>query len=204
MGRYVSSDAVLIRLQGKVKVTDDPESNPDRLPLLLLNRLISEAEAQVEYDLSTRYFSPFQTVDCGPFSQVPERPTKEIIRTLCELVSVIRVLETDFGRGSSVDASAYALKTQERYDKMIAKLVELRPNTFNVFKYPPLPGLLLNYQVSKVDYGFAGYVSRTDDTGHGGFPALQINDPSQNFWNGFIDANEEHFNEEIVPGEFIG
>lgn len=201
MGRYISQEAVLVRLRGKVKVTDDPEMNPDRLPTALLNRLILEAEGQVEQDLSQRYAAPFQRTDGAPFPALPEAPTKNMIRTLCELLSVVRVLETDFGRGSSNDASKYADSSQKRYDKMIwgdeekkiPGLVTLRPNTFNVFLTPPLPGLRSAPHAAAVDTGFAGYVTRSDDHGHGSYPVQQINSPEENYWNGFIDSDEQNW-----------
>jgi hypothetical protein len=201
MGKYITSEAVIVRLRGKVKVTADPEAEQDRMPLLLLNRLINEAEGQVEQDLSGRYQAPFQTIGGEPFGKLPAHPTQEIIRTLCELLSVVRVLETDFGRGSAVDGSKYADSCEKRYnriiwgdsEKKVPGLVTVRENSFNIFVTPPLPGLRSNYQMSAVDTGFAGYVGRTDDTGHGAYPSFQINDPAENFWNGFIDSEPEHF-----------
>lgn len=190
MGRYINSEAVIVRLRGKVKVTENPEENPDRLSLQLLNRLINEAEGQVEWDLSTRYEAPFRSRCGGPFARLPERPTQEILRTLCELLSVIRVLETDFGRGSVVDASKYSESTQSRYDKMVETLIEIRQGSFNIFRRPPLPGLMPNYMVSQADNGYAGYVTRTDDYRHVGSPVDQINSPSETFWNGYLDASE--------------
>lgn len=207
MGRYISSDAVIIRLRGKVKVTSNAEQEPDRLSLLLLNRLINEAESAVEQDLSTRYSAPFQTIQGGQFASLPERPTKEILRTLCELLSVVRVLETDFGRGSGLEGMKYAQNCQDRYDTMLygdketggerrPGLISLRKDSYNTFRTPPLTGLMSNFQVSQVDTGFAGYVGRSDDHGVGGYPADQINDPAQNFWNGFIDSDERHWDGE--------
>ena len=199
MGRYINSDAVIVRLRGKVKVTSDPEAEPDRLPLLLLNRLINEAEGQVEQDLSTRYFAPFQTQGGQPFALLPERPTKEILRTLCELLSVIRVLETDFGRGSGLDGMKYADSCQKRYDVVIwgderkPGLCSLRENTFNTFRSPPLPGLQSNYQVSQADNGFAGFVGKTGEHGLSADYAIdQINSPAETFWNGHIGREEDH------------
>lgn len=198
MGRYINSEAVIVRLRGKVKTTDDPETNPDRMPLLLLNRLINEAEGSVEQELSPRYFAPFTSVCGKPFAALPERPTKEILRTLCELLSVIRVLETDFGRGSGLDGMKYADACQKRYDIMLygddnrPGLMSIRKNSYNTFTTPPLPGLKSNYQVSQVDTGFSGYFGRTDDhQSSGGYAAEQINDPSQNFWNGTIDGDHD-------------
>ncbi len=200
MGRYISQDAVIVRLAGKVKVTDDPIANPDRLPLLLLNRLINEAEGQVEQDLSTRYSAPFETVKCQPFAALPERPTKEILRTLCELLSVIRVLETDFGRGSGIDGAKYADASQKRYDVILwgddrkPGLMTLREGTFNTFRTPPLPGLKSNYHVSQADNGFAGFVGRTDDHASSAPYAIeQINAPGENFWNGNLDEHDHEW-----------
>ena len=191
MGRYINYQSVLVRLAGKVKVTDDPENEPDRLPLLLLNRLINEAEAQVEYDLATRYAAPFQTIGGGEFSNLPDRPTKEILRTLCELLSVIRVLETDFGKGSGLDGNKYAESSQKRYDIILwgddkkPGLISLRENSYNTYRVPPLPGLQANYHVAAVDTGFSGYVGRSDDHSHGGGSFIdQLNDPTSDFYNG--------------------
>lgn len=196
MGRYINSEAVIVRLRGKVKTTLTPETEPDRMPMLLLNRLINEAEGQVEQDLCTRYEAPFTSICGGGFAALPKHPTQEIIRTLCELLAVIRVLETDFGRGSGLDGMKYADSSQKRYDVIIwgdekkPGLCTIRENTFNTFRSPPLPGLKSNYHVSQADNGFAGYVGRTDDPRHvsAGFASEQINDPSQDYWNGFVGA----------------
>lgn len=199
MGRYINSESVMVRLRGKVKTTVDPDNEPDRMPMLLLNRLINEAEGQVEQELSTRYSAPFETSDCRPFAALPERPTKEILRTLCELLSVIRVLETDFGRGSGLDGMKYADACQKRYDIMLYGddrkhgLISIRKNSYNTFETPPLPGLKSNYQVSQADNGFSGYFGHTGgENSSGGYAAEQINNPGQNFWNGTINEDEEH------------
>ena len=200
MGRYINQEAVIVRLRGKVKTTDDPEANPDRMPLLLLNRLINEAEGAVEQDMSTRYFAPFSTIQGQPFANLPERPTKEILRTLCELLAVIRVLETDFGRGSGLDGMKYAESCQKRYDVMLwgddkkPGLMSIRENTFNTFRSPPLPGLQSNFQVSQADNGFAGYFGKTGAEHNAAtYAEDQINDPAQNFWNGRLDGHDEDF-----------
>lgn len=193
MGRYINSEAVIVRLRGKVKVTSTPETEPDRLPLLLLNRLINEAEGSVEQDLSQRYSAPFVRADDAPFAALPERPTREILRTLCELLATIRVLETDFGRGSGLDGMKYADACQKRYDLMLwgnenkPGLISLRKNSYNTFTTPPLPGLKLNWQLAQVDTGFSGYFGNSSNNeGAGGYAADQINDPSQNYWNGQV------------------
>lgn len=183
---YTKVNDVKLRLAGKVRFTDDPDTEPDKMPNALLKRLISEAEGDVEHDLSPRYIAPFQTIDGTAFSNLPERPTRDVIRTLAELKSVVRVLETDFGSGTAVNGDNYAESTQKRYDKMIGKLLEKRPGSFNQWAYPPLPSLRLNYMNEPADDGYAGRILVTSQ-GDGGFPAKQINDPSENFWNGDVD-----------------
>lgn len=194
MGKYITNESVLIRLRNKVKTTTCPDQEPDRLPVALLTRLVLEAEGQVEMDLSERYESPFQAMDCSPFSALPDT-TQNILRTLCELLGVIRVLETDFGKGSGINADAYTKISQDRYDKLIVKLLSRRSkdDPFTPFIYPPLPQLKTNYHMRQVDTGFYGYVARSDDGGHGGFPVKQINDPEQTFWNGAIDDDDPSF-----------
>lgn len=186
MGLYIKDDDVRTRLTGKVRFTDDT-NDENRFPNKLLKRLIEEAEADVEHDLSPRYASPFQT-DAGlPFAKLPTRPTQEMIRSICEMKAVVRVLETDFGRGSAVNGEEY-LKTQRaRYEAMLARLMKKRKDTFNQWYYPPLPGLKLNYMNMTADDGFAGQVLVTTD-GFGDFPIKQVNSPGENFWNGKIDT----------------
>lgn len=188
MGLYIKDDDVKIRLLGKVRFTDD-ENEENKFQNRLLKRLISEAEADVEHDMSPRYMAPFQTDDALAFAKLPARPTQEIIRTLCELKSVIRVLETDFGRGSVVNGEEYAGKQRERYKEMLAKQLQRREDSYNQWFYPPLPGLKLNYMNNKGDDGFSGQILVTSD-GLGDFPSKQINSPGENYWNGKIDPND--------------
>lgn len=184
MGLYVSDDDVKIRLLGKVRFTDDLEDE-NRMPMPLLRRLVSEAEGQVEYDLSPRYHAPFLT-DAGlPFSKVPERPTRNLIKTLVELMSVIRVLETDFGRGTVVEAEKYTTGIQKRYDAIIKQILAKRQHNGQDgfgWMYPPLPGLKLNYMNSESDDGYAGMVLVAGNN-DGDYPATRINDPAESFFN---------------------
>jgi len=188
MGLYANENEVKLRLKGKVQFTDD-DTDENRMHVNLLRRLISEAEGEVELDLSPRYMAPFQT-DAGlAFSQLPERPTREIIRTLAELKSVIRVLETDFGSGSVMDGSKYSDSLQKRYDKLTERLLKRREyggNETTQFLYPPLPNLMLNYQNEQGDDGFMGQILVTSD-GHGDYGSAQINSPGETFWNGSVD-----------------
>jgi len=188
MGLYISLEDVRLRLIGKVRFTTD-EENENKMPEALANRLIAEAEGQVELDLSPRYLAPFQTDAGDSFSQLPDRPTRNYLRTLCELMAVVRILETDFGSGTAVDGEKYAEKTRERYAAMIKELLLRKTDGGQEalgFAKPPLPGLKLNYMNELADDGFMGSVLITS-RGDGDYPAKQINDPSENYWNGRFD-----------------
>lgn len=206
MGLYITTADVQVRLQGKVRFTEDPD-DVNKMQLTLLDRLIAEAEGEVERDLSPRYFAPFSHMHheqcdennephesrhrerANSFKKIPERPTRNLLRTLCEIQAVIRVLETDFGSGSAMNGEAYATRLRERYNKIIDKELERKSgkqDDASGWRYPPLPGLKLNYFNRKADDGYAGMVLNTTQ-GIGGFPATQINDPSENFTNGVWD-----------------
>lgn len=180
MGLYISREDVRTRLIGKVRFTED-EDEENKMNLSLLDRLINEAEADVELDLSPRYLAPFQTDAGAPFKHLPQRPTREILRTLCELKAVIRVLETDFGSGTVVDASKYAESISTRYQKMLDKHMAKKKEGLG-WIYPPLPGLAFNYMNTESDDGYAGMVLSTS-RGDGDFPAERMNNPSQSWWN---------------------
>lgn len=188
MGLYVSLEDIRIRLVGKVRFTSD-DNDENRMSETLANRLINEGEGQVELDLSPRYMAPFQGGNGEAFSTLPERPTRNYLRTLCELMGCIRILETDFGSGTAVDGEKYVEKLRKRYDEMI-KLLLARKTSGGTeaqgFAKPPLPGLRLNYMNELADDGFMGSVLVTSQ-GDGDFPQKQINDPSENFWNGVVD-----------------
>lgn len=187
MPQYCKLNDVKIRLIGKVRFTCD-EKDENKMQESLLTRLIDEAEGEVEYDLSPRYTVPFVTDTDGKFDLLPERPTKNLLRTLVELKSVERVLETDFGRGTVVDADKYAESIKNRYTEILGKLLKYRDGQFWQFSHPPLTGLKLNYMNAEADDGFAGQVLVTGEQFSGDFPARRINDPSQSFWNGDLSS----------------
>lgn len=180
MGLYIVREDVRVRLIGKVRFTDN-EDEENKMSLRLLDRLINEAEADVEQDLSPRYAAPFQTDSGLPFAKLPLRPTREILRTLCELKAVIRVLETDFGAGTVVDAAKYAESIGTRYQAMLDKHMAKKKEGLG-WAYPPLPGLAFNYMNTEADDGYAGMVLSTS-RGDGDFPAERIQNPSQSWWN---------------------
>lgn len=186
MGLYIARDQVEIRLVGKVRFTDDLEEE-NRFPRALLDVLIDEAEGQVEQDLSPRYAAPFQTKAGAAYTNLPARPTKAILSNLCVLMACIRVLESDFGRGTVVDAEKYTESLQKRYDGILNdKILAKKEEHSNQWSFPPLPDLMLNYFNTEADDGFAGAVHVTGQ-GDGGYPLKQIGDPSENFWTGELD-----------------
>jgi len=196
MPQYTTIADVFARLKGKVKLEDpdlSEEKNEGRMTRQLANRLIDEAEGQVEQDLSPRYASPLQHATTGKFSDLPDRPTKNIIRTLAELQSVIRILETDFGSGTVVDAAKYSKNLEARYSKMITgdsgllKRPKDKEDT-KQFSYPPLPFLKLNYFNTAADDGYVGGVMV--HRGHTDYATGQIDDAGEDFFNGFDSRHD--------------
>lgn len=188
MGLYITDEDVKVRLIGKVRFTDDIEEK-GKMHTLLLRRLIEEAEGEVEQDLSPRYAVPFVTESGARFRELPLRPTRNILRTLCELKAVIRVLETDFGSGTAVNGEKYSEKLEKRYTNIIKDLLARKGGKEDEqtgWKYPPLVGLKLNYFNLHADDGYAGMVLSTS-SGDGAYPRAQINDPSENWTNAVFD-----------------
>lgn len=184
MGLYCSFEDVRTRLIGKVQFTDSSDPDENRMSIALANVLINEGESQLELDLSVRYMAPFQTVSGAPFAQLPQRPTQLVLKTLAELQSVMKILDTDFGRGTVVDGSKYYEALKARYKTMAGQLIEMRDGYGSGWKFPPLPGIMLNYQNAQADDGFAGQVSIIGDLrDEGTYPNRRINDPSQGFWS---------------------
>lgn len=190
MPQYIKFEDVRLRLVGKVRFQEGTDDEDNRMPVSLARRLIDEAEGQVEQDLSPRYTTPFVSATDETFATLPDRPTKNIIRTLCELKSVIRILETDFGAGTAVDAEKYIKNLEKRYrsiidDNVLAKF-DSSYESSRQWKFPPLPDLKKNWFNTKADDGYVGgvFVTSQDD---GDYPAKQINDPSETFLNGVFD-----------------
>ena len=89
MGKYCSFDQVRLRLIGKVRFTED-EADENKMPISLALLLISEAEGQVELDMSPRYSAPFQGDNGEAFSTLPSN-TRNILKTLSEIQSCMRI-----------------------------------------------------------------------------------------------------------------
>lgn len=188
MPLYIKFEDVRLRLVGKVRFTDDPEDE-NKMSKSLATRLIDEAEGQVELDLSPRYAAPFRNTDDRDFSTIPDRPTKNILRMLCELKACIRILETDFGSGTAVDAAKYIKSLADRYKDVINNNVLAKPGkdyeATRQWSFPPLPNLKKNYQNTEADDGFAGIGPLvTSDMGRS-MDAMEDkqSDPSQDFFS---------------------
>jgi len=188
MGRYCSDNDVELRLKGKVRFTDDPEDE-NKFPRSLLKRLVREAEAKVERDLTARYATPFVNADCiGDFSTLPDT-TKETIRTMAELMSVIRVLGNDFGRGTVNDGSKFKEEQEKLYKEMVEhELGHRHDDDFGQWKWPPMSDLKTSL-INATDTGSHGTILNTNACAHdeGSFPSDQITDPSENWSNGKIE-----------------
>lgn len=193
MGKYVSVQSIKKRLEGKVQFGDPGSTDQNQMTGDLLNSLILEGETQLEIDLMNRYELPLQRTDGQPFSALPTT-TKTVLGTLGELICVIRILETDFGRGTSANSDKYTEKLQTRYDGLVAQLVAKRKNAgeeTQAWKLPPLPGLKLAYN-NQGDTGFMGRVMHTTEL-HGGdatYAAHQINSVGHDFFS-WIDGETQ-------------
>ena len=179
MGLYISFQDVAKRLVGKVSFTEN-ELEQNKMSVSLANRLINEAEGEVELDLSLRYHTPFLYYDSKnkiekPFSALPPRPTQEVVRTLCELKSVLRILEINFGSSGYISSDNYSKSSNDRYNSILKRAIEVA--TSGKYKYPPLPLLKLNY-FNKNDDGYVGKVIHHTTSSSTRYGANQVNDPS--------------------------
>jgi hypothetical protein len=191
MPLYTTFSAIRDRLRGKVRFSDQDDVDHDDenyFPKRLALNLIDEAEGQVELHLSPRYTAPFQTDAGAPFAQLPIRPTIQLLKTMAELQACMRILETDFGSGTAMEGDKYTKSLAKRYDELVKQLLAKKQDRgvdSSGWMYPPLPGLKLNYMNNQADDGFMGQVIVASGSPQGGYPATQMNSPSENFWTGF-------------------
>jgi len=194
MGRYISYEEIRVRTLGKVKYTTS-ELDENKMHVDLANALINEGEVQVELDLSPRYEAPFQGLNGEAFSTLPT-PTKLLIKALCELQGVMKILDTDFGRGTVAGAEKYYETLEKRYDRIIKQTMEYRGGEYgNGWKYPPLPGLKLMWGNAQGDSGFVGEVLVIGPSGDSdSFPSRRVNDPSKTFLYGELPTHDQWWN----------
>jgi hypothetical protein len=187
MPKYTTFEAVRVRLLGKVRFTED-ENDENKFQKQLAVVLIDEAEGQVEQDLSPRFHAPFMHKTIGTFDALPQDPTKTIIQTLAKLQACIRVLETDFGSGSAVEAEKYISSLRRRYKEIVeGRILAKYDNDYKSsrqWKFPPLPELKKAYFNQEADDGWAGIGPLVTSESDGDFPAGQINDPAESWFTG--------------------
>lgn len=183
MPTYITTEDIELTVKGKIRFTDDP-NNEERMSYDLLERLMEEAEADVELELSVRYKVPFVGQDGATFANLPNT-TKRLIQLMCRMRTVQLLMDTDFGAGSALDGENFVKGYIIQYNSMRKKAIAKREDGWG-WMYPPLPNLQLAHGNHAADDGYQGAVLSTSQ-GDGGYPAGQINDPSEGFWNSTLD-----------------
>jgi len=181
MGRYITDAEVKSRTAGKIRyATTDADEHA--VGPLFLAEVIEEAESEVEMRLSCRYALPFVGTANEAFSTLTTN-TQTVIKTLCRMEAVRRLLSYDFGRGTAVDGELYAIALLKDYENRMTRLVEYRKGQFGHFLYPPLEGLKLAAHNSEGDDGYAGRIYVSSDN-LGGYAPGQMPSPGESFYNG--------------------
>lgn len=184
---YTTVDSVKVRLSGKVKFQQGEKPIAGELPDLLFIQIVRDAETQIEQELRSRYFIPFQRSDGGAFALLPDH-TQRAIRMVVDSQAVSFILETDFARSGNTSGDNYDEKRKDALTDQLNKLLgqDKRSASDQYRKRhhfsPPLEGLRL--ATSNVrDNGTFGQMFNTDGH-HGGAEAFaehQINDPSKTY-----------------------
>lgn len=186
---YTTYANVQVRLANKVQFQTDDTLLEGQLPNQLLGQLICDAETEVEQDLRIRYAIPFQSKVTGQFVDLPDH-SQRALRVAVDLMAVIKILETDFGRGTHVNAEDYFETSKKHYDEYIQKLLGNQPDQkgrqMNNYKRPPpLEQVRLAKSNREADDGYAGMIINTDASRHdsASYAAQQVNDPSRSYVN---------------------
>lgn len=172
----------------KVQFQADPTIVADgELSNELLCQLIEDAETEVEQDLRGRYQIPFQSISDGTYSALPDH-TKRALRVAVDMMAVMKIMETDFGRGSHINSEDYSDPTEKHYNKYIDRLMgrdkEGAGDKHDRFRFsPPLDGLSLAFSNREADDGFKGRIINTDGSQVGieTYAGDQINNPGQTY-----------------------
>lgn len=187
---YTTIDNVKVRLANKVQFQADPNFVQDgELPDILLTQLIVDSETEVEQDLRSRYSIPFRSYRTGTWADLPDH-TKRALRSPIDMKCVINILDTDFGRGTHVNAEGYKKNLEDHYNKYIDKILgrdsEGANDKRDRFRFsPPLELLMLAYQNRKADDGYKGMILNSDQDTKGAedYARQQINNPSRSYLN---------------------
>lgn len=184
---YTTKDSVKVRLAGKIQFQTEAELLDGQMPDALLCQLIEDAETEVEQDLRSRYAIPFRSKKSGTFAALPDH-SKRSIRQIVDFKAVEKILATDFGRGTHINAEGYYEKTVKEYELMVNKLLgrdSIGANDkIDRFKYsPPLEDMMLAPHNKEADDGYRGMIINTDASVHdeASYAAQQINDPSKSY-----------------------
>lgn len=185
---YTTTDSVKVRLANKVQFQSGDQPVAGELPDQLLAQLIADAETSVEQDLRGRYAIPFQSKTTGTWAALPDH-SRRAIRRACDLMAVIEVMRTDFGRGTAVEGEFYLKTDLDAYSSFIKKLLgqdqEGKSSQHSGrFRFtPPLDELLLAKSNREADDGYKGMIINTDDSCNGAedYAKRQINNPSQSY-----------------------
>lgn len=184
---YTTVDSVKVRLMGKVQFESPDQLQQGELPNVLLCQLICDAETEVEQDLRTRYAIPFRSIKVGTFLGLPDH-SKRAIRIVVDFKAVLKILETDFGRGSHINAEDYEKDMKDRYEDQIMKLLgrdqigdKSEVKRFKVS--PPLEDMLLAISNRAADDGYRGMIINTDASQRdsSSYAAESVNNPSKSY-----------------------
>lgn len=182
---YTTIDSVKVRLEGKVQFQTENPPLDGEIPDALLIQLIMDAETDVEQDLRSRYAIPLQSKCHGNFKSLPDH-SQRAIRTLMDYMCVIKVMETDFGRGSHINADGYIDNDRRHYRELLEKLLgkDMQGDGANRFKYsPPLDDVKLSASNRAADDGYRGMIINTDASQNDSVSYAEdsINNPAQTF-----------------------
>ena len=184
---YTTIDSVKLRLVNKVQFQQKANVIVEgEMPDALLLQIIQDAETEVEQDLRGRYSIPFRSKSTGKFADLPDH-SKRAIRMVVDELAVLKVLDTDFGRGSHITAEGYMENKEKNYDKQITKLLgrdkEGNSSPHDRFRFsPPLEGMLLAVGNMEADDGYKGRIINTDASPDASTYASEtINDPSLSY-----------------------
>lgn len=180
---YITAKDVEDRLTGKVRFTDDPNET-DKMQRALLKRLTKEAEGRIERLLSRRYAAPFRGLNDESFDTLPST-TRETIRTMCELQTVIRVLGNDFGAGTVNDGSKYKQEQERLLKEMVdTEMAQRQEGSAAQWVNPPLESLKTSL-VNTTDDGRHGTAINTNPLREHAI-ADHLTDPTMNWENGVV------------------
>lgn len=185
---YTKIESVKVRLANKIQFQSTPECALDgELPDALLIQIIVDSETEVEQDLRGRYAIPFRSASKNSFIALPDH-SQRAIRWAVDMKAVCNVLDTDFGRGTHVNAEGYKKNLEDHYVKYIKKLLgqdaEGEGEGHKRFRFaPPLDDLLLAPNNTEADDGYKGMIINTDGSRRDSvtYAEDQVNDPSQTY-----------------------